>query len=141
MASTLATARPSSIMTSTVDPDALPSAMTVACGTASRLKMGSWPVMDRTPCGGDMGKDDAHGAAVQHPLHEAVAALVRDADEWGQAGVEAGVTEDAGVGDAEVGVLKVDEEAVVAGVLDDRGYGRVGHGFDAKGLFGGSVFC
>lgn len=85
-----------------------------------------------------MGKDDAHGAAVQHPLHEAVAALVGDADERGQAGVEAGVAEDAGVGDAEVGVLQVDEQAVVAGVFDERGYGRVGHGFYAKGLLWGS---
>lgn len=82
----------------------------------------------------DMRKDDPHGPAVQHALHEPVAALMRHPDERRDARQQTGRAQATGLVERQRRVLEVDEEGVEAGGARDLHHRRRGHDFDAECL-------
>lgn len=82
----------------------------------------------------DMREDHAHRTAVQDPLHEAIAALIRHPHERRDPGQQARRAQLARFVDRERRVLEVDEQRIKAGLLRDLHRRRLRGEFDAECL-------
>jgi hypothetical protein len=82
----------------------------------------------------DVGKYNAHGPAVENPLHEAEAALIRDPDEGSDAKPQCCRAVLSCVVQGQARVLQVDEEGVEAAVVSQLDHIRVRDEPDAEGL-------